>query len=65
MAGLVAEKRALTPRPATVGDAGRVFFSSAAAQVRHRGRPTLALFRGEADAVQVDVEARTVAFTGS
>ena len=28
-------------------------------------RPALALFRGEAGAVQVDVEARTVAFTGS
>ena len=28
-------------------------------------RPALALFRGEAGAVQVDLEARTVAFTGS
>jgi hypothetical protein len=43
------------------GGAQRVLECGAAA-VR---RPALALFRGEAGAVQVDVEARTVAFTGS
>jgi len=36
------------------------------ARVRRRGRaPALALFRGEAGAVQVDLKERTVAFAGS